>query len=325
MNRFIVTDVIVNGSRISYRYAVEGEWQNCFCLDEEFFIEYSEDISDVPESIAVIPLLCNVLPISWVCDAEIIVCDIDRDFYESIAEFKQGYIDMYPTIRFRGNILAKKTTLNRIPVTGKSAAFFSCGVDAYSTLLSHLDERPDLILVWGSDVFFNDVSGWEKSKAHVLSISKKFDLGNVFIKSSFRQVLEESALNLRIRQIKDNWWYSLQHGIGIISHAAPYAWKHDVNTVYIASTFWDNGQKKTLCASDPTIDNHVRFCGTKVVHDGYSFTRQQKVRKLAEYSKRTGISIRPHVCWQTAGGENCSKCEKCLRTIFGLLAEGVST
>ena len=70
-NRFILNDVIITNNRIDYKYSVEGELQEAFNNKEKFFVEYNYNISNMPESIAIIPLICNILPIIWLFDAEV--------------------------------------------------------------------------------------------------------------------------------------------------------------------------------------------------------------------------------------------------------------
>ena len=89
-NRVIITPPLISGSRIDYRYTVEGEWKEAF-KKEPFFIEYSRDISSVPDGITIIPLLAQILPIAWLYNAEIIMQSCDKAFYDSIDEFKKGY------------------------------------------------------------------------------------------------------------------------------------------------------------------------------------------------------------------------------------------
>lgn len=84
MNNVILDRIIVEKNGVEYKYTASGLVKEYLNLDEKFFIEYSIDISDVPKSILVIPFLCNILPISWVCDTEIKVNEIDKDFYNSI-------------------------------------------------------------------------------------------------------------------------------------------------------------------------------------------------------------------------------------------------
>lgn len=120
----------------------------------------------------------------------------------------------------------------------------------------------------------------------------------------------------------DSWWHGFQHGIGLIGHGAPIAHQFGLKDLYIASTFTIKEKGKVTCASDPSIDNHVRFLGTTVHHDQYEYTRQEKVAHIVEYAKQTRRHIDLRVCWITAGGENCCRCEKCLRTMFEIFAEG---
>ena len=91
--------------------------------------------------------------------------------------------------------------------------------------------------------------------------------------------------------------------------------------MYIASTYWDDGTI-IKCASSPYTDNYVKFCGCKVVHDGFEFNRQDKVTNVVNYVKSTGDQVEVHVCWETQTGGNCCECEKCYRTMAGLWAEG---
>lgn len=95
-------------------------------------------------------------------------------------------------------------------------------------------------------------------------------------------------------------------------------------TVYFASSFTAADKGKITCASDPTIDNFVKFAGSCVVHDGYEFSRQDKVHNIVEFSNKNGIKVPLRVCWKSTGGKNCCQCEKCWRTILELIAEGAS-
>ena len=118
----------------------------------------------------------------------------------------------------------------------------------------------------------------------------------------------------------DNWYHGFQHGIGILGHVAPVTWHEGIGTVYIASSNTE-GTVYT-CASDPSIDNFVRFCGAKVIHDGYEMDRQDKIQIIADYSRKNGLQIPLHVCWEKRSGDNCCHCEKCWRTILGFYAAG---
>lgn len=321
-NTIKILPPIINGNRIEYNYKIAGEWIEAFNLDEKFYIEYSCDISNVPSSTAIIPLLCNIFPIAWIYDAEIYAESCDKAFFDSIPEFKKGYIDMYPKVNFGGNIFVERLEQNQNLHDNGSAAFFSGGVDAFNTLVNHAEEKPLLLTVWGADVKFEDKNGWKNVTDHLKTTASEFQVDYVTIKSSFRRFISEACLYRKVINISgDNWWHGFQHGIGIIGHAAPVCYVYNKSTVYFASSFTIAEKGKVTCASDPTIDNYVKFGSTCVIHDGYEFNRQAKVHNITQFVKKTGIKISLRVCWKSTGGKNCCQCEKCWRTILALYAE----
>jgi hypothetical protein len=313
-------------NKIEYDFECSDDLLRYFNFKDKYFIEYDMPISlsTVQDGILIIPFLCNVLPIIWICNVTIYIDELDKKFYESIDQFKKGYMEMYPSIDFTGNIVVKKILENKNnALHRKNLAFFSGGVDAFQTLITHHEEKPILMTLWGSDIFFDDVNGWDNVKESIFEITKQFDLDVIFIKSSFRRFLNEANLTKLInKQIKGNWWHEFQHGIGIIGHAAPLAYIYDSETVYIASSFTEKEKGEITCASDPSIDNHVKLGGSKVLHDGYGFNRQDKIKNICDYSNSRNLNIALRVCWQSPGGKNCNHCEKCYRTILAILVEG---
>ena len=322
-NKLIIDKVDVLERAIVYRYTIQGIWEKFFNTKAEFFVEYSENISSTPKNIAVIPMLCNFLPIAWVFNAEIIVDELDKDFYDNINKAKRGYVEMYPRINFGGKLTVKNLITNDYESSNESAAFFSGGVDSFNTLISHVKENPALITLWGSDIKLNDFDGWNKVKSHTLDTSEKFNCKNLFIRSSFRYVINEGELTREVIPMSgDGWWHGFQHGMAIIGHAAPYIYLHKISKLYVASSYTEKDKGNYTCASDPTIDNHIKIGSCVTIHDGYEFERQEKVRRICEYKRNSGIEINLRVCWESAGGGNCCHCEKCYRTILEILAEG---
>jgi hypothetical protein len=259
------------------------------------------------------------LPIST-----IYVKEVDKKFYESIPRFKKGYAAMYPSVNFAGDIAANTIVEHKSkPSKGNSLLFFSGGVDSFDSLINHHGEKPVLMTLWGSDVFFDDLVGWENVKNHVAITSKQFGVDYVLIKSNFRKFLNEGSLHSFIEPIAgDGWWHGFQHGIGIIGHAAPIAYLCNSRIAYIASSFTIKDRKTVTCASDPRIDNYVKFAGCKLRHDGFKYSRLHKVRNVCSFSERKNIDVTVRVCWESTGGKNCNNCEKCYRTALEILSEG---
>jgi hypothetical protein len=320
-NNLILSEIKISGNTAEYIYSVIGEWKKFFMQEESFFITYDFTLETVPKSVLAIPFLCNVLPISWIVDAEIKLDEIDKDFLESIPEFKRGYIDMYPMINFSGSINARSIIDNAGERAG-CASLFSGGADATHTMISHIDEKPALLCIWGADIKLEDEKGWERVNEHLANTAKDFGLNCTAVKTSFRKILNEYELSRAVSISGDGWWHGFQHGIALISHAAPYMHIKGLKTLYIASSF--KASAKVTGASYYTIDNHVRFCGSNVIYDAPNHSRQDKVAEICSYINKTGTKVNLRVCWEKEGGGNCCRCEKCIRTMLNVAAEGSS-
>lgn len=321
-NKIFIDIDAVNKNKVIYKYKITGPWNEAFNKTETYYIEYSIDISNVPKSVLIIPLIANILPIAWIYDAEINSPFCDKDFFDSIKDFKNGYSNMYPMLSFKGDLKVDSIEQNDEQNKNGAAAFFSGGVDAFNTLVCHRNENISLITLWGSDISLNDVEGWNNVLNHLRQTANKFGINYITVKTSFRKFINEQILTQKVRESGDGWWHGFQHGIGIISHAAPIMYAEKKKIVYIASSFTADVRGKVTCASDPTIDNQVRFCGSQVYHDGYEYNRQMKIHNIVNYCNNTSDKLSLRVCWESDGGGNCCNCEKCWRTILGLYAEG---
>lgn len=324
-NRIIIDKVLVSSNRIEVYYTIKGEINKYFNQDEKcFWVEYTEDVSSVPESIAVIPFVCNVLPIAWLSDAELVVNELDEEFYHSLFEVKHGYMLLSRMLEFKGKVIVNHIVNNRYEPTKQSAVLFSGGVDAFTTLFRHLDENPVMITLRGADVKLSDVEGWKVVSEHVESTAKTFDLPQPeFVTSNFRMFINEGELGDLCSKSGDGWWHGYQHGIGIIGHTAPLAYLKQMRVIYIASSFtWEFPY---IIASDPVIDSHLKIANSEVSHDGYFMGRMDKIKYIVEKTQQTGKKVNLRVCWSSTGGHNCCECEKCIRTIFGIIAAGGKT
>ena len=312
--------IFVNKSSCHYEFDISSDLASFF-TGKNFTIEYDEDISLVPKSILAVPFVCNVLPLIWLSGSTLYIEELDKDFFESINEFKKGYIEMFPKASFRGGVIVKNIIKNEISSQNNTAMFFSGGLDSIYSLIRHYKENPRLISIWGSDIFPEESSGWDKLNKQLDSTANEFSLNKSTVKSSFRMFDDELNLSKFFENVlSDNWWHGVQHGIGLIGHSAPLAYLHNIGKVYIASTNCPEDGHVT-CASNPSIDNCVKFCGCAVVHDGFDANRQKKSEALVKFCNFNHINLQLHVCYETQDGNNCCKCEKCLRTIMGIIAE----
>lgn len=307
--------------KIIAKYVISNDLSNFINDNVLFSIDYGMDISSVPESVLVVPFVANILPLAWLCNAEVICEKIDADFLADIEKAKKGYEKMYPMLNFGGKITAISEKNLPAKQIHKSACFFSGGIDAWTTLMRHIDEKPVLLTIWGSDVKTNDEKSWANVDNANKQTAMDFALEYNVIRSNFREVINEGNLSKFVQKSGDAWWHGFQHGIALIAHATPIAYLYGLKKLYIASSFPAYMAGKYTCASDPTIDNYVNFCGCHTIHDGYELDRLDKVRYLMSLSEKYTSKMKFRVCWQAeSSGKNCCCCEKCYRTILELVA-----
>lgn len=306
--------------RMEITIGLTGKWER-YISNRRFFCKYNVDISDVPDSILVIPLLGNLLPIAWLHGLPIRVDALDRDFYENLPMVLEGYQKMYPSLAFHDHLEVSRLEEHEHSQPHNEASFFSGGVDAYYTFLRHREEVSAIATVWGSDIALDDRQGWQNVNQATAAVARDYHVKRYLIKSNFRSFIHTTHLTQDLNHPGWSWWHEFQHGMGLIALMAPVAYSEQLGRLYIASSYTADIENLT-CASDPSIDNHVRFNHCQVIHDGYESNRQQKVRYIVDYARRHQLPVDLRVCWVSRGGRNCCVCEKCCRTMTAILLEG---
>lgn len=314
-------NIIVEKNRIEYCFTVSDKLRKFINYKNNMFLEFDEDIQAIPKSILAIPFVSNFIPLMWLTNSTLWIKDIDRTYYDSLKRVKVAYQDMYPHYKFYGNLITGKTTNNIYNVEREAVQLFSGGLDAISTNIRIDDKKPILINVYGwykdkitSDKVFNS------DKKNIGCFAKENNLDSKFIKSNFATIIKASEVDkVYKRKLKDSWWHGLQHGMAFIGHAIPLAYKYKVKDIYISSSFPLGGIRKT-CSSDPVVDIEIKYASGGVIHDGCELNRQDKIKLVVKKQKDINKNYPLRVC--SFNDINCCKCEKCFRTILGLIAEG---
>lgn len=61
----------------------------------------------------------------------------------------------------------------------------------------------------------------------------------------------------------------------------------------------------------------------EVIHQGYKYSRQEKLIKISNYIKKNKVNLQIRSCYMSSNGDNCCICEKCCRTIIGIKLVGL--
>ncbi|MDZ5757434.1 hypothetical protein RAK27_02025 [Carnobacterium maltaromaticum] len=323
MTKIILSIPKVENNRVSVSLTASPQAQK-YLTGNEFYIEYDENVEDVPISILMVPFLYNLVPISWFKDIVLEVPILDGKTFESLAILKKNMSEIHGNTLLKGSITVKQVVTSSIEeATSKKAMLFSGGVDSWGSFLSHYQEKPYLCTVWGADIKLTDTAGWAKVKRTILDVCQQFDTTPFFVKTNFREIMNYFYIEEDLSKIlTGNWWHDVQHGMGLTSLFAPLMYKHQVELLYVPGTFSTHWLEPI--ASEPRIDNHIKFGFSSVYHDQFDKNRQEKLIVVKDYYRLTGKKINIRVCYEGTGGMNCCICEKCNRTMIGLLVLGLN-
>ncbi len=315
----VINDISIvdDGKTVVYDYSVNSKFSKYFDKKNKFFVSYEVDVTVVPKSILAIPLLANLLPISWFLDFQIQIEELDACFINCVSELKSEFQRMYPKHELKGNLLVKKICSNSDYNTGKKAMLFSGGVDAISAYIRHYKDDLSLFSIRGADIGLDDNERWNdllnyNNTQEYLNSNPKYTISSNL--RTFYTYKLENDLNLK-------WWGQVQHGMALLGVTAPLTHILKIDKLYIGSTH----TKKTQISwgSNPTTDEILKWTNVNITHECYDLSRQEKIKSILEYSKNNKESIGLRVCYSERRETlNCSYCEKCLRTIMGVILEG---
>ncbi len=311
-----------DGKRIVYDYQFNGIISKYLSEDDRFFVEYNYDVSEVPDSIKIIPFLANMLPIVWFSGDELEVDKVDHAFYEAMDAIKSGFKKLYPdTDLSKGRITYNELVTNtyETPLYGM---LFSGGADAYATYFRHHEKPVDLITVWGADIALDDTEQWEllvslNEEEKILKKNKK-----VYIKSNLRTFYTN---DIQYIAPLSGWWNDVQYGMALNCVVAPISHLRGYGTLYIASSFTDDANISR--GSAPEIDESIKWGNTGIIHDAGELKRQEKLGIIVNTAKQYEESdLKLRVCHSILNASiensvNCSLCEKCYRTITNIILE----
>jgi Glycosyl transferase family 2 len=187
---------------------------------------------------------------------------------------------------------------------GRTAAFFSGGVDSWSTLLEH-PEITDLIFVRGFDLPARDTA-----------LSRE-------VETALRGVAAQTGRTLHlvstdVRSLADpvvRWEMFFGCGLATVALAMAPLFRR----IYVAGD--SDYEVNVPMGANPAADHLWSTERMTVVHDGGRFSRVDRLRRITS-DPLVASTLR--VCWENHGGAyNCGRCRKCLMTMVTLEALGV--
>ena len=319
MDGILLEKITVSGGHVEYKFKVTGILKPYFTTDT-LFIDYAEEVSMVPKSILVAPFVASIIPLMWVTNTVMWVEEIDQTFYDCIHRVRDAYQRLYSHYPLQGNIISARFVDNQLDVKRDALLLFSGGLDANCSYVRIHEQNPLLFNIQGWYKQLSDVDHAADADIRDCGdFAKREGRDFTYAKSNFAVVVREDLWTKNIRpKFGDSWWHGFNHSMAFITIAMPLAYKHGIKNIYIASSV-PMGEF-CMCASHVTTDSEFRFAGIgKCVHDGSELVRQGKVQVVVDYQRKTGKPYPMRVC--SFNDHNCCECEKCFRTVLGLVGE----
>lgn len=296
------------------------------------FVEYDTKIS-ADRSVLNIPILATVLPLAWLTGSRVYVDELDRTFKESMDDLKQEFEKMYPEIPFaRTKINAEVLKENQtgVPPSEGTALFFSGGVDSTYSLITNLELKPRLIMIWGLEghPYPRYPEYWEKVISTYSKFAEEKDLKFNVIRTNALGLLHERRIehDFHEKLYEGTLWGRLQHGLLMIPLSAPLSIGR-FNTLLFAASREPTYKYSKFgpWATQPRTDEKIAWADLEVRHDGYIHLFDKMMGAIREHLKNNQLILRicPKKSTHINKELNCSKCVKCLERIGGLALAGV--
>lgn len=321
-NNIILRDISAKGRTVECRIQTSEGLSKYFTTDT-FFIEYDEDMSNVPQSILACPFVASLLAFAWVTDSVIWVDEIDRRFYDSLFALRQEYQDIYRTHQLLGRVVPSKFIRNLLKdecIDSKAILLFSGGADCHASLIRNLDKRPTLCNIqgWFKSINSTDAVA-DADKRDIEKFAHDFNLPFKYVRSNFAKVINSEIFDRQYKKhLGDTLWHGFLHSMAFISIAIPMAYKWGIDEIIIASSLTTG--LNFLCASNSTTDSAFAYANNGgVLHDGFELHRQNKIKVITDFQRQLGKPYFMRVC--SFNDSNCCHCEKCFRTVLGIVAE----
>lgn len=223
-NLFVFLDFRTEGGMVCCDYLVRGSWSEYF-TGKDFRISYPINMEETSAEVLMIPFLTTVLPISWLCDAQIWVPCCEKGFLENIDKMREEYAERYPMLSIAGEVI---TTDSRTSVSEKKSSERTA---ARETVVQYITQKEQEDRIeWNSDQTYS-------------------------LESTFAKIVRRKKADILMQGAEVPFWNGLMRIPAIAAHLAPVVRQQNIERIYVVPP---KTKDCSFCLS-------MRFCGVEII------------------------------------------------------------
>jgi len=324
MDEIYFTNKKLVENRLSTNVVVPSKYRK-YLLSSSMFLQYDSKIL-ADESILNIPLITTMLPLAWLTGINIYVDRLDKNFKVSIDLLEKDFKKMYPELRTDLNVKAGELVENKINIDDserRTALLFSGGVDSTYSMITNLDLKPKLVMIWGIDGYPYPKASeyWSNVISTYSELAENKGLELHIVKTDTRRVLHSRRIGHDFhRELLDGTlWVRLQFALFMLPLIAPLSIGRFDSLMLAAGHDPSYSFVEGPEAIEPIVPK-IYWASLRSKLDGF-IPRYDKILKLKEVAQNEALKLRVCQSHKILGTNklNCSSCEKCYRTIIPLV------
>jgi hypothetical protein len=230
---------------------------------------------------------------------------LSLEFYNNISHIMDLLSSWEPHFK-KINVIYNNLTSDTFSSKG-SSCFFSLGVDSFYTYLKHKNTPNPInnfIFVHGFDIALENMVFFSETLKKIDELAEKESLNIFSVETNLRKFTD--------RYLEWDW----EHG-GAMAAVSMFLRANFSRTYFAGSDSSTQRGRIIPYGTHPDLDPLWQTETFKVIHDGNESTRLQKIQNVVSKSELALDYLR--VCNQNLKDKyNCSKCEKCIRTMIDL-------
>jgi len=317
-----ISSVRASDNKLQVELDISEEITKYF-FKNSFEVAYDRNIEDVDESILAIPAVCVTIQVAWATGADLYVEKLDETFLSSLPKIRKVFEGFYPKFSSSGDIHVQKIITNKFN-NKQIATLFSGGLDSIVSYITQKDKHPILITIQKSATSPHNKDHDSKMRNLHQKFAKQEGLRIHFIESdlvgTYSDTLNHQLLAYDF-ETKD-WFGYVNYGLVTTGLCAPMT-VEKIGQVVLASGYPKNYRQAEGAHFLDYID--FSWADINVFYDNSDLSRQEKIRHVLKGNPQYLKYLRSCMLANQRRSDlkECGECEKCLRTITGLILEGI--